>query len=73
MRRGNVIGRLVLYRNKPAVIVKTGEELTAHFQADNNDHLGLWFGEVDAEGKAIVYTIPAEHVTLESAPIAYEH
>jgi hypothetical protein len=67
-----MIGRLILYNSKPAVVVKNGKQLTAA-QSDMNDHLGLWFGEVSAQGEAIVYTIPAEYVTLEPAPIVYRH
>ena len=53
----------VRYNGKVAVIVKTGEELIAdHPGSDLEDHLGVWFGEANEEGKPIVYTIPAEYV-----------
>jgi len=68
-----MVGKLIVYNGKPAVIVETGEQLTANIQTDMRDHVGLWFGEVNASGKAIVYMIPAEYVKLESAQVTYQH
>jgi hypothetical protein len=45
-----VIGRLILYQGKPAVIVKTGDQLTTA-QSDMSDHVGLWFGQVNPLAK----------------------
>ena len=65
----------VRYNGQVAVIVKSGPDLTAEHQGrDLDDHLGLWFGEVNESGRPIVYTIPREYV--EQSPIEspdYQH
>lgn len=61
-------GRFVRYNGLPAVVVRDGAECTAEAGGELDDHLGLWFGEVDRDGSPLVYTIPTEYV-LEQQPL----
>ncbi|MCA8985670.1 MAG: hypothetical protein R3C12_04165 [Planctomycetaceae bacterium] len=55
--------RFVRYNGQVAIIARNGQELCADYpESDLSDHLGLWFGEVNANGQPIVYTIPTEYV-----------
>ena len=58
----------VRYNGMVAAIVKSGRDLVAEHQgSDLDDHLGLWFGEVNEAGQPVVYIIPAEYVQQAEA------
>lgn len=65
----------VRYNGMVAVIVKSGSDLTAELQVSElDDHLGLWFGEVNETGQPVVCTIPAEYVQqAEAVSPDYRH
>ncbi|SFI09117.1 hypothetical protein [Planctomicrobium piriforme] len=67
--------KFVRYNDQVAVIVKSGQELLAENPgSDLDNHLGLWFGEVNEAGRPIVYTIPEEHVdAAETVSPIYQH
>jgi hypothetical protein len=56
-------GTFVVYNGALAVVVRDGAECTAEAGGELDDHVGVWFGEVAADGKPIVRTIPLELVT----------
>jgi hypothetical protein len=67
--------RFVRYNGQVAAVVKSGRELSAENpQSDLDDHVGLWFGETDDEGRPIVHTIPAEiSEQCEALTPRYQH
>jgi len=68
------IGGFVLYGGALAVVVRDGAECSAEAGGELEDHVGLWFGELTADGRPIVRTIPAELVAAQ--PIVapeYQH
>jgi hypothetical protein len=58
-------GTFVCYHGRLAVVVRDGARCTAEAGGDLDDHLGLWFGEITAEGRPVVWTIPAEYVEVQ--------
>jgi hypothetical protein len=58
-------GTFVLYDGALAVVARDGAECSAEAGGELDDHLGLWFGESDADGKPIVRTIPLELVAAQ--------
>ena len=51
-------GTFVLYEGALAVVVRDGAECSAQAGGELDDHVGLWFGEIAADGRPIVWTIP---------------
>ncbi len=67
--------KFVRYNGQIAAIVKSGQELVVEMpESDLDDHLGLWFGEFNDEGRPIVHTIPAKYAdeSQQVFPI-YQH
>jgi hypothetical protein len=58
-------GTFVLYDGALAVVVRDGAECSAEAGGELDDHVGVWFGEVAADGKPIVRTIPIDCVLTQ--------
>ena len=58
-------GTFISYNGALAVVVRDGAECSIEAGGDLDDHLGVWFGEIAADGRPIVWTIPLDCVVAQ--------